>query len=231
MSTANILTSEGNVASETNTSQAPESTAPTTKPKEKMTWRYWLTAWASMLVWMILLWGLVPIYLQLHGISLWNVGLSGLGFGLDAQSLQNFSGFNYVGYPFPNKEPTAASMWVEIIFWAYVGVTASQVYTISQLIGQKLPFEAGRYSIRTFGIVIRAVALGTAVIFLLRIVTLTVGPVVIDMRQADIQTVIAISFVIGFYNADTERVLRRIWRQGAQTLGMGSDSDKGAARR
>ena len=229
MTAETIPNSEGDPASETGAVQAPESAAPTTEAKEKPTWRYWLAAWASMLVWMVILWAMVPLYLQLHGISLWQVGLSGIGLGvLDSQSLQNFTQFNYVGYPFPNNEPTAAAMWVEIIFWSYVGVAASQVYAISQLISLKMPFEAGRYLIRTFGIVIRAVALSTALIFLLRIVTLTVGPVAVDMRQADIQTVIAVSFVIGFYNEDTERVLRKIWKQVAQTVGI--DSKKESAK-
>ncbi len=115
-------------------------------------------------------------------------------------------------------------MWVEIIFWSYVGVAASQVYFLSRLIVQKKEeYQAGFYMIRAFGIIIRAVALSTAIIFLLRIVTISVGPVTIDLRQADVQTVIAISFVVGFYNEDTERALRRMWKRAAQTIGAGPD--------
>lgn len=90
---------------------------------------------------------------------------------------------------------------------------------------RRCSFERFVYNmIRTFGIIIRAVALSTAIIFLLRIVTISVGPVTIDLRQADVQTVIAISFVVGFYNEDTERALRRMWKRASQTIGAGPDS-------
>ncbi len=204
---------------------AEASASPDEPEKIKRAWRFWITAWASVLVWMVMLWAMIPIYLQLHGISLWRVSLSGLGYELDLAQLAKFSDFNFVGYPFPGNEPTAASMWVEIIFWSYVGIAASQVYFLSRLIIQKKEeYEAGFYMIRTFGIIIRAVALSTAIIFLLRIVTISIGPVTIDLRQADVQTVIAISFVVSFYNEDTERALRRMWKRASQTIGAGPDS-------
>jgi len=207
----------------TTPNELPEAAVLPLEAKQKINWRYWILAWASILFWMIIFWAMVPAYLQLHGISLWKIGLSGYGFQLDPAGLQKFSEFNYVGLSAKNGEPTAASMWVEIIFWSYLGVAASQVYYLTQLISRDdYEFKTGRYFIRTFGIIIRGVSLGTVIIFLLRIITLTIGPVEVSLRQADIQTIIAISFIVGFYNQDTERALRRFWKQAFQTIGTNS---------
>jgi hypothetical protein len=216
--------------SETFNSSSAISTESVSSPgreKRKTNWRYWITAWVSILFWMAIFWATIPVYLQLHSISIWRVGLSGYGFELDPTGLQSFSQFNYVGYSLDSGEPTAAAMWVEIIFWSYLGVVASQVYHITQLISKDTyEFKASRYFIRTFGIIVPGVSLATIIIFLLRIVTLTIGPVEVSLKRADIQTIISISFIAGFYNEDTERLLRRLWRQTSQTIGKKSDQEK-----
>jgi len=218
---------EGEAVPQVISDQRAAGPSPSTETKERSSLRYWISAWASVLPWMVILYAVIPVYMQLHGILLWKVSSSGLGFSFDPEGIKSFAEFNYVGYPFQTNEPTAASMWIEIIFWSYVGVVASQVYYITQLISQDKPkFEAGRYFMRAFGIITRATALGTAIIFLLRIVTLTIGPVTISLREADIQTIMAISFIVGFYNEDTERILKRLWKRAAQTLGASPDSDE-----
>lgn len=51
---------------------------------------------------------------------------------LDPAGLQRFSEFDYVGFSVENGKPTAVSIWVEIIFWSYLGVAAGQVYFMAQ---------------------------------------------------------------------------------------------------
>ncbi|MGQ9625674.1 MAG: hypothetical protein ACUVV0_02060 [Anaerolineae bacterium] len=85
--------------------------------------------------------------------------------------------------------------------WSFIGNYAQNGYIIAQaLIGRK--FHLGKHLTKVVGDVMRSWGIAIAVVFLLRVIKLSIGNLELTLENTTIEVIIALSFILGFYNED-----------------------------
>lgn len=134
------------------------------------------------------------IYVTLHGINILDRALKP----------QNPIVFDYIG-----GNATPFSIGLEILFWSLVGVICHIAYLSGQAVLEKR-FEFGEYLIRWISTSMYAAGIAHAVVFLLRLITIKIANIEITLKDAPVEVIIAISFILGFYYQEARKLLDKL---------------------
>lgn len=115
------------------------------------------------------------------------------------------------------------SIGMEILFWSLIGVICQMAYLSGQMM-VKGQFEFGKYFIMWISTSLFAGGVAHAVIFALLVIKLSIAGIEITLENAPISTIIAISFILGFYNQEARRLLDKL--RGKITAGFEDDARK-----
>ncbi len=169
--------------------------------------QYYLKGFRFLLLLILALAIIGPIYMLSHGIN--------------ALELLRYPdktwGFAYLG---GNANPS--SIGIEILVWSFIGVTCQLAYLAGRAI-LRSQFHFWRYVIRWISAAIYAWGIAVAVIFTLTIITLDIGGIEITLANASIETIIAIAFILGFYNNESRKLLDKL--RGQIAIGMENKSE------
>lgn len=110
--------------------------------------------------------------------------------------------FNFVGVSPENPQPTIYAVILEVLIWSYMGVLARSAYSARR------SMRGGKFSIleaitKLIADGVMGISIAIAVVAFLR----TTEFVNLSLKSADIGSIIAISFILGFYHEDTRRLL------------------------
>ncbi len=133
-------------------------------------------------------------YLSLHGINV---------FALFNQT-QTISKFDFIG---GNSNPL--SIGIEAEAWSLMGVICQMAY-LSGMALLKGKFEFLKYFTWWISSSLYAWGIAVAVIFSLNIISLNIAGIDITLKNAPIEIIIAISFILGFYSDDARKILGRL---------------------
>ena len=131
--------------------------------------------------------------------------LAALAHGYDwpIPSAEDFASFDFIGVGPDNPEPTFLAVAIEVLFWSAFGVLARSEYHVTRLVIERRDFETLETISKLIGDFARAIAIAIAVVALLR----STEFVTLSLKDAGIDVVAAISFILGFYHEDTHRLL------------------------
>jgi type IV secretory pathway VirB3-like protein len=123
---------------------------------------------------------------------------------------EEVAAFNFIGVTSTNPNPSFLAVIIEIFLWSATGVLAHNEYSLTQLIITHKEFNALEQMSKIVGELIMGVSITVAVIAFFRSVELSVAQINISLKAANVETVIAISFILGFYHDHTRRLLGAI---------------------
>jgi hypothetical protein len=153
-----------------------------------------------------------------------NYYLQGLGFLALLVAVTGMSGFVYMlmhnvyafhlltqpgetwSFGFVGGVRNPASIIIEVFIWSLVGVNSALAYSSGRDIIRKR-FRFLRYLTLWISTVVFAQGVAVAVILSLQVISLNIGGIEITLANASIETIIAISFILGFYHNDARRLL------------------------
>ena len=116
----------------------------------------------------------------------------------------------------------AYSIGFEAALWAFLGVSCRIAYIALKAM-QDGKFRFLRFVAIWFGTIGFAWGVSVALILSLSVVTVSIGTTEITLANASIETLIAISFIIGFYNEQALVMLERV--RDKFTAGIDGQSD------
>lgn len=125
-------------------------------------------------------------------------------------SAEEIAAFNFIGVSSTNPNPTFLAVIIEIFLWSATGVLAHNEYSLTQLIITHKEFNSLEQMSKIVGELIMGVSITVAVIAFFRSVELSVAQINLSLKAANIETVIAISFILGFYHDQTRLLLGAI---------------------
>jgi hypothetical protein len=153
---------------------------------------------------------LLLVYMRIHGIN----------------AIEAFNNPNYVWvFDFVGGSRNPASIGFEIGIWTFLGVTCRMAYTSTQSIlrGQ---FDWLKSAIGWIGAGIFAWGIAVAVIFSLQVIVLNVGGIEITLANISLEAIIAISFIMGFYNQESRELLDKVRGQIVRGMGKAEQDDE-----
>jgi hypothetical protein len=120
-------------------------------------------------------------------------------------SVEEIATFNFIGAASNGVAPSFLSVLVEVITWSSLGVLARSQYYLTQRVIRGKEFRIIEIIPRLTGECVIGVAITLAVVSFLR----TTEIANLTLRSASIESITAISFILGFYHEDTRRLLGR----------------------
>jgi hypothetical protein len=111
--------------------------------------------------------------------------------------------YNFVGVNSPTDEPSIFAVVLEVAIWSLAGVLARSEYYLSQIVVKRKQFVMLESISKLISDGAMGIAIAIAVILFLRATEF----VNISLRNADVASIAAISFILGFYHEDTRRLL------------------------
>lgn len=110
---------------------------------------------------------------------------------------------------FIGGKKNAFSMGMEISVWTFWGVSCRTAYTALKAM-LKGKFRFFKYLVIWCGTVGFAWGVSVALIFSLSVVTFTVGATKVTLADASIEMLMAVAFIIGFYNEWALKMLEQV---------------------
>jgi hypothetical protein len=154
----------------------------------------------------VFLFGMVTAYGNQHRAKL---GLSGLLSGPDPEEIANF---NFVGVTPNNPNPSFIAVMIEAMMWSLAGVLARHLYDLTQIIIRRNLVDPLETISRLIGESAMGVAIAMAVVAFMQ----TVQIANLTLKGAGIESVGAISFILGFYHEGARALLKGFQRQLSQ---------------
>ncbi|MEK7277605.1 MAG: hypothetical protein AAB427_09670 [Chloroflexota bacterium] len=116
---------------------------------------------------------------------------------------------------------------IEIFLWSATGVLAHSEYSLTQLVVTRKDFDALEQMSKIIGELIMGVSITVSVIAVSRSVELNVAQISVSLKAANIETIIAISFILGYYHEQTRRLLGAIQKRVTETAMANKESKDG----
>jgi len=154
----------------------------------------------------VFLFGMVTAYGTQHRAKL---GLSGLLSGPDPEEIANF---NFVGVTPDNPDPSFIAVMIEAMMWSLAGVLARHLYDLTQIIIKRNLVDPLETISRPIGESAMGVAIAMAVIAFMQ----TVQIANLTLKGAGIESVGAISFILGFYHESARGLLKGFQKRLSQ---------------
>lgn len=129
---------------------------------------------------------------------------------------EGIASFNFIGHlaDGPTTGPSIFAVILEVAIWSFAGVLARLEYNLAQIVLRNRDFSFLKEISRVIGDASMGVAIAIAVVAFLQ----STQFVNMTLRNADIGTIGAISFILGFYHEDTRRLLGSLHRRVAGKL-------------
>jgi hypothetical protein len=129
---------------------------------------------------------------------------------------KGIAAFNFIGLSGDDatNEPSIFAVILEVAIWSFAGVLARQEYTLAQIVVRDREFSLLKEVSRLIGDASMGVAIAIAVVAFLR----STQFVNMTLKTADIGSIAAISFILGFYHGDTRRLLGSLQRRVAASV-------------
>ena len=156
--------------------------------------RYYLKGFGFQVLLIFITAVVITIYMLLHGLNIYE---------LLQQPTKTWT-FDFLG---GNANP--ASIGAEIMAWSFIGVSCQMAYLSGKAILQN-QFQFWQYFIRWVSASLLSWGVAVAVIFALTVITVDIGGIEITLAKASIETIIAISFILGFYNDESRGILEKL---------------------
>jgi len=146
----------------------------------------------------ILLFGLATAYGIQHHVQL------GLISPLSSPDPEEIANFNFVGVTPSNPDPSFIAVMLEAMMWSLAGVLARHLYDLTQIIIKRNLVDPLETISRLIGESSMGVAIAMAVVAFLQ----TVQIANLTLKGAGIESVGAISFILGFYHESARGLLK-----------------------
>jgi hypothetical protein len=146
-------------------------------------------------------------------------------FSLLYKSIEDYyeaiANFNFIGVSPENLQPTIYAVILETLVWSFLGVLARSAYSARQ------SMRGGKFSIleaitKLIADSMMGISITIAVVAFLR----TTEFVNLSLKSADIGSIIAISFILGFYHEDTRRLLGSFQKRISGSVDETKESEK-----
>jgi hypothetical protein len=146
----------------------------------------------------VLLFGLATAYGIQHRVKL------GFISPLSSPDLEEIANFNFVGVTPDNPNPSFIAVMIEAMMWSLAGVLARHLYDLTQLIVKRNLVDPLETISKLIGESSMGVAIAMAVVAFLQ----TVQIANLTLKGAEIESVGAISFILGFYHESARGLLK-----------------------
>lgn len=121
--------------------------------------------------------------------------------------------YNFVGVTVEGGKPSIFAVVLEVAIWSLAGVLARSEYFLAQIVVSKKPFNFWETSSKLISDGSMGIAIAIAVVLFLRATQF----VNLSLENADVASIAAISFILGFYHEDTRRLLGSFRRKISQS--------------
>lgn len=111
--------------------------------------------------------------------------------------------YNFLGVTNPDQRPSFYVVLMEVLTWSFAGVLARTEFQLTQIIVRRKKFGLLEQVSKIIGDSSMGVAISIAVVAFL----LSTEVMSISLKDANIETIAAISFILGFYHEDTRHLL------------------------
>jgi hypothetical protein len=129
--------------------------------------------------------------------------------------------FDYVGLSVDNLQPSTIAILLEVYTWSLIGFLARSEYNLTKSTERKKKFEFLESVSKLIGNGAMSIAIAIAVVAFL----MSTEFVNLSLRNAEIGSVIAISFILGFYHDDTRHLLGSFQKRIAGSTNGGKSED------
>jgi hypothetical protein len=154
----------------------------------------------------VVLFGMATTYGIQHHAKL---GILSLLSGPDPEEIANF---NFVGVTPSNPDPSFIAVMIEAMMWSLAGVLARHLYDLTQIIIKRNLVDPLETISRLIGESSMGVAIAMAVVAFLQ----TVQIANLTLKGAGIESVGAISFILGFYHESARGLLKGFQKRLSQ---------------
>ena len=131
--------------------------------------------------------------------------------------LEAIAAYDFVGVTPESPQPSFYAIMLEVGIWSTFGVLARSIHSLAQSALHKEPISYLEGLIALLGDMLMAFGTAVAVVAFLR----TAEFVNFTLKTASIESIIAISFILGFYHDDARKLLgsfkSRITREASET--------------
>ncbi len=117
--------------------------------------------------------------------------------------------YNFIGVTRCNPHPSAAAIIIEVLVWSSLGVSARHIYYVSRLIQRNKEKRIKLWEIvsKIVGEAAMGISISVAVVAFFLSTGLTIAQIKLTVQDVNILTIIALSFVLGFYHENTRSLL------------------------
>jgi|GEM_PF-7096072 len=128
--------------------------------------------------------------------------------------------YDFVGVTVKGTQPSIFAVVLEVAIWSLAGVLARSEYYLSQIVVKKKLFHFWETASKLISDGAMGIAIAIAVVLFLRATQF----VNLSLQNADVASIAAISFILGFYHEDTRQLLSSFRRKLSQSA---DESDPG----
>ena len=184
-------TKTATIQEESDSIEEVQSSSPSEQQKIHSNTRYYLKGIGFLILLLVTTTIISMTYTFLHGIRI-------IELFTQPQAIWSF---NFVG-----GSANPASIGIEIWTWTLIGVNCRLAYISSQAIIRG-KFDILKYLVKWISTSLFSWGIAVAVIFSFQVVALNLGGIEITLANASIETIIAISFILGFYYDEARKLL------------------------
>lgn len=134
-----------------------------------------------------------------------------------------FANFNFVGVSENTPNPSIFAVICEVGIWSFFGMLARSEYYLTQLIIRQKNIQL----LETISKIIGETAMGVFTAVAVVAFLWSTEFVNLTLRTADIGSIMAISFILGFYHENTRRLLGSFHKMVATTSHESKESEEG----
>jgi hypothetical protein len=129
--------------------------------------------------------------------------------------------YNFVGVKSATGEPSIFAVVLEVAIWSLAGVLARSEYYLSQIVIRKRQFHLLETISKLISDASMGIAIAIAVVLFLRATEF----LDLSLKNANVASIAAISFILGFYHEDTRRLLGSFRRKITESAEENKDAD------
>lgn len=129
--------------------------------------------------------------------------------------------YNFVGVKSATDEPSIFAVVLEVAIWSLAGVLARSEYYLSQIVIRKRQFHLLETISKLISDASMGIAIAIAVVLFLRATEF----LDLSLKNANVASIAAISFILGFYHEDTRRLLGNFRRKITESAEENKDAD------
>lgn len=119
------------------------------------------------------------------------------------------SNYDFVGVTVKGAQPSIFAVVLEVAIWSLAGVLARSEHYLSQIVVKKKSFYFWETASKLISDGAMGIAIAIAVVLFLRATQF----VNLSLQNADVASIAAISFILGFYHEDTRHLLSNFRRK------------------